>query len=330
MDQPTPMDVDSDFYGDESLVDNLKRKVETYDVRKWWERREASHDQPTACRTPTDIPHLCNPYAGLACAWQLTESNGAFLRRYPPASTVALPDNGWIWASNTYVKSQLKREDTSQQVLGSAGKSSEPDPDTLYKLKRLGEKCLESAAIALAECPEDPNVKVTEKMWSIGEAAKDKILELASKLGVTCGKWMLFYPSSKVDKIWGVIAKATVTDKLGIAATMGPCDGLLMPNHKPSNPSGEARSEYDEEPEMVPTEPAHIVCVYTANIDDFDDITRVARKLEDLEVVLDTIFYKPDVFTYLGISSGNPWCIKTSTHRWMLVTPRRPTSSLGG
>ncbi|KAM3498192.1 hypothetical protein MY10362_008478 [Beauveria mimosiformis] len=47
------------------------------------------------------------------------------------------------------------------------------------------------------------------------------------------------------------------------------------------------------------------------------DIGRVVQRLKELGLAdgkSKRIYYKPDVFTYLGISGGNPWGLKASIY----------------
>jgi len=89
------------------------------------------------------------------------------------------------------------------------------------------------------------------------------------------------------------VAKSTADNELGIAAKVAP------------------RSE-TEDPRKD-----RLVCVYTADFSNKADVGRVLQKLRELKLVevrVRPIYYKPDAYTYIGISSGNPWGIRASIY----------------
>lgn len=69
---------------------------------------------------------------------------------------------------------------------------------------------------------------------------------------------MIFAKPNEVDLIWGAIAKAVANNDLGIAAKVAPDEG---------DPSKD-----------------RLICVYTKDFTDIEDITRVAKKLKDIGV----------------------------------------------
>lgn len=120
---------------------------------------------------------------------------------------------------------------------------------------------------------------------------------------------MLFCYPSEVNDVWEVIAKAIMKDELGTAAKVAPDNG--------------------EERRM------RLICVYTKDFKDMEDVKRVAAKLKNLGVVGPKgIYYKcgkykpcmcllhieiadrPDIdaYTYLGLGSGNEYGIKASLY----------------
>lgn len=71
-----------------------------------------------------------------------------------------------------------------------------------------------------------------------------------------------------------------------------------------------------------------IVCVYTKDFRDEDDVLRVLRELEDLDLVREgrSIYYKSDAFTYLDLYSAtaNKYGLQASlyTSQKMLAAAR--------
>ena len=63
-----------------------------------------------------------------------------------------------------------------------------------------------------------------------------------------------------MDDAWSLIADATARNELGIGAKIATYDGH--------------NGEYDR-----------VICVYTANFNDLDDVTRVLKKLAEMSLV---------------------------------------------
>ncbi|POS80931.1 hypothetical protein DHEL01_v200698 [Diaporthe helianthi] len=126
------------------------------------------------------------------------------------------------------------------------------------------------------------------------EGCVNDILMLARVMKVRTGKWMLFIEPASVNEVWAIVAGATARNELGIAAK-------VAPREEPGSPR------------------ERLVCIYTYDFRDKDDIARVLHRLRQLELVRDRaggrpIYYKADAFTYLGIGSGNPWGLRASLY----------------
>jgi hypothetical protein len=133
---------------------------------------------------------------------------------------------------------------------------------------------------------------------------------------------MLFIPAVNVDRIWKIIAGATIAGDLGISAKVAPHDK-------------------DEDPQ---SRRARLICIYTKDFSDIEDVVRVRRELKKLGMVetREKIYYKPsklmsiclcdgagtkklvsgiltrrktDAYTYLDIKAGNPYGIKPWIYR---------------
>ncbi|KAI3319945.1 DUF1917-domain-containing protein [Xylariaceae sp. AK1471] len=285
---------ESDFYGDDDIVIELKRRVDHFDITQWWQEHEAL-ETPLKLQAkggPGDTSHLHNPYAGDKYAWQLTESVDAFLNRLPPATTEEAPGHSWIWICNPYIKRQPKSKAKNQRVRGGEDEVPEDEGADLVTLMQAGEERLDFASSFVNECRKSGQSKaiITRETRKAGMDAVKDILGLAKGLRVTCGKWMLFCTVFEVNEIWAIIAKATANNELGIAAKVAP------------------KSKVDQRTERL-------ICVYTADFSDKKDVTRVAERLKQLGLVKSKpLYYKPDAYTYLGIASGNPWEIRASIY----------------
>ncbi len=105
---------------------------------------------------------------------------------------------------------------------------------------------------------------------------------------VAVGKWLIRVPCEFVGYCWERVRDATEQGTLGIAAKVSTDWG-----HKndPAFPAGHK---------------VHVICVYTYNWQDRDDVLRVAKRLREIDAVRrQTLLYKPDAMTYAGIYSGN-------------------------
>ena len=91
------------------------------------------------------------------------------------------------------------------------------------------------------------------------------------------GKWLVFVPVSQVDEVWAKIKLATEEGKLGGASKVS--TGLSNPNAA--------------EPENK------VICVYTYDWTDEEDVTRVREELRNLGIT-HKIPYKSDEDTLQG------------------------------
>ncbi|KAI1371020.1 DUF1917-domain-containing protein [Hypoxylon crocopeplum] len=289
---------DSDFYGDDDIMADLKARVKEFDVGAWWGEYETLNTplklQARKKDLVTDISHLHNPYAGVQYAWQLTETIEDFLERVPPATTNGTLENPWIWVCNPYINRKKKSEANNQKIRGGEDEAPEDEGADLPSVVEGGMERLHFASEFIDVCKKSSNHPgiISRECRKAGvDAAKD-ILDLAKANHVRCGKWMLFCPVFQVNEIWETIAKATANNELGIAAKVAP------------------RSTDDRRTDRL-------ICVYTADFTDTKDVRRVAERLRQLGLVQakgKPLYYKPDVYTYLGIAHGNKWEIRASIY----------------
>jgi hypothetical protein len=104
----------------------------------------------------------------------------------------------------------------------------------------------------------------------------EAIDKLAVRTGILVGKWLVYRPRDEIDSAWLTIARATFNKKLGIGAKV-------------------STAERDKA--------RHVICIYTRNYLDLDDIKRIRSLLRDMGFT-ESLCYKPDIYTYLDIYSG--------------------------
>lgn len=73
-------------------------------------------------------------------------------------------------------------------------------------------------------------------------------------------KWMLFIEPAFVNDVWATVARATVKNELGIAAKVAP------------------REERGSKKERL-------ICIYTYDFSDKDDVGRVLARMKQLDLV---------------------------------------------
>jgi hypothetical protein len=204
-----------------------------------------------------------------------TEPVARFLSRLPPSTTQVASTRPWIWMHNPHISSS----------------DNEDIPTLLRKGRELLEE-YENESTALREAHDKSGAKttaaLTRKLNPLRRELEKNIFALAQETGVTHGKWMLFPKVDQVDQYWGAVVRAMEKGELGDVAKVAPDDG-----------SGQPR----------------LICVYTADFEDVEDVKRVVKKLVDIGLVEKgprPIYYKCDAYTHLDISSKNDYGLKAS------------------
>ncbi|KAK2613118.1 hypothetical protein N8I77_000047 [Diaporthe amygdali] len=258
---------ESEFYGSKQDVAHLHNRVDNFDVNKYWSRHGHAPDNDAM-----DIAHaIHNGYDGVASARQLTETVDQFLARLPPATTRVTLNCPWIYIWNPFVPS-----DCIYPVQGdgdTVGRDEATNVFTAHAQKRL------DVYRDFVEKNRTKTGRISAKIRQESKRFSGQVLELASQLGVTEGKWIIFPSPEHCNDVWAKVAHATASGELGIAAKISP----------------------REEPDRH-----RLVCVYTRDFNDTDDVARVLKRLKELDLVRQKqICYKTDAFAHLGINQDN-------------------------
>lgn len=135
---------------------------------------------------------------------------------------------------------------------------------------------------------EDPSFRLDSKQRMVltdGNTGKPLemnetlIDEIAEKMGLLSGKWLIFIQREYADELWNRIEELANEDKI-----WGAKISTLM---HPWASRGK-----------------HVVCVYTKNYLDKQDVMRAREILKEIGVE-SRLSYKPDIYTLLGIYSDN-------------------------
>ncbi|KAJ5046574.1 uncharacterized protein L3040_003813 [Drepanopeziza brunnea f. sp. 'multigermtubi'] len=287
---------ESDFYGDETTRNELEVRAMNFDADEWWAKRRPSlidiarENTEAAAKSEKKKALLYNPYAGFRCARQLEEKVENFLERLPPATTPVSEDFPWIYIANPYHKAEKGQ--------GGRKLADEEAPSTgdanWAEFVREGTRLLHQLTDLRHEVekqnPKKAKSTITTMIKDRKDSIVDKILDKAEELKCTSGKWMIFCEPKDVNLFWARVAEDTANANLGIAAKVTPDNG---------------RDRSDR-----------LICVYTKDFNNEEDISRVLYKLKELEVAGKgkQIFYKCDAYTYLGLTSTNEYGIKASMY----------------
>ncbi|KAK4179722.1 hypothetical protein QBC36DRAFT_375714 [Triangularia setosa] len=283
---------DSDFYGSPKTVSKLKSRVAAYNTLSYWNSQPARIKLITSRLTPSESASQSPPAAGRLhnayssiphAAYQLTESIPQFLARLPPATTNCRPGLEWIFIANPYL-------------------SPRPHSDHDRFMKAGGERLdLFKSFIdnTNAAYPSSPFVAKRHIAVARKEAMED-LKRLAVDCHKTSGKWMLFPDTAFVNEVWEKVVRAVAHNQLGTAAKVA----TRMPTGYDDG-HGEKNNR--------------LICVYTDNFTDKDDVARVLKRMKELELVKQgpgarLIYYKADAWTELGIYGENELGIKASMY----------------
>uniref|UniRef100_A0A3P9I1P0 Chromosome 11 open reading frame 68 n=1 Tax=Oryzias latipes TaxID=8090 RepID=A0A3P9I1P0_ORYLA len=121
-----------------------------------------------------------------------------------------------------------------------------------------------------------------EKLLASGRPVTfQTVKELALNHRVLSGKWLMHLDSGfKLDHAWECVARAIVEGKIWCAKV------------SPFDPTG--------------GDSRHVICVYNRDFTDEEDVMRLDSVIRSTGIKC-PLFYKPDVYTYLGIYRRNRW-----------------------
>ncbi|KAK3320079.1 hypothetical protein B0T19DRAFT_280299 [Cercophora scortea] len=276
-------DAESDFYGSEETIAALNFRLNSHTISSLWITHQASRSllpRPNdALPPPPGALHNHFPNAeDRLSARQLDETVDAFLARLPPATTDIAPGLDWIWIANPYIPPP---DPKSRPLVGAFNTRGRALLDSL------------TAFIAANSRPTDGKSPFVAQR-AIAKQREDTVQslhDLAVECNLLSGKWMLFPQPGDVDAVWARVARATANNELGQMAKVA------------------TRTANSAEPRLI--------CVYTKDYRDKEDVARVLRRLRELGLVRDgekRIYYKTDGWTNLGIYGGNDWNIKASLY----------------
>ncbi|KAL2815502.1 hypothetical protein BJX63DRAFT_160368 [Aspergillus granulosus] len=201
------------------------------------------------------------------------EPSSAFLARLPASTTRAENVGPWIYL---HTPSAYQRE------------------GDVPTLQRKGLEALYAYEAEEARLRQEndqkggSNIALSRKLSPLRRELETRLFALAQEMNVVTGKWLLFMTPDRVDLFWRAVVEGTLRGELGHAAKVAT-----------DADDGQGR--------------ARLICIYTKDYRDREDIKRVLMRLMELGLVRKgdmPIYYKCDVLTYLEIKSGNKYGLK--------------------
>lgn len=236
--------------GDEETRASLEQEVADFDPDSYWSTHHLSLSAIAAANiaAKTTVPKnkpLYNPYEGDPSGRQLAESIPDFLSRLPPLTTSTGKVGPWIWIANPYSAVRPLSQDLGAFTTAGTG-----------ILESLSAEIVAQETALVGR----PQSILNRKLTQLRKTATEHLLNAATKYGVTTGKWMLFPKPEDVNAVWQHVADATASGQLGSSAKVATDSGL---DH------GRAR----------------LVCVYTEDFSNDEDVKRVLKKLVEMGLV---------------------------------------------
>ena len=164
--------------------------------------------------------------------------------------------------------------DVSSNKMDTPKKQTDPINNSQFPISVKKHEIFRQKQFNLAKSYSDDNPSEITSIYWIYAIRENVEYPNPTKLS---GKWLLFVNIAKLDETWKVVKKATEEGKLGEfskTATAKPSPTATKPNTK-------------------------VICVYTNNFKDKEDVMRVRHELRNLGFVA-KISYKSDFATREG------------------------------
>jgi hypothetical protein len=281
--------------GDVEMKDAYDDRASEYDPVPYWMK---THQQsfstiayqnlhPSSTPNPKAIPkslpthRKCpHPHDGVESCWQLSEPISEFLERLPPSTTSADGQGPWIRVRNPHDPDP-----------GASSRNISAFVSHGTEILRRFENDKSDLEAEHAKTKSKSTASLTRTLYGLRQQLEKDIFAAARNDGVIVGKWMLFPTVDRVDEFWASVAEATAKGELGI-------ETKVATDAKEGGSGG-----------------TRLICIYTHDYEDKEDVRRVLLKLIDLGLLDEKgrpIYYKCDAFTYLEINSKNPYGLKAS------------------
>ena len=219
-----------------------------------------------------------------------------FLSRLPPSKTYANNyltddtgpdgDGSWIWIDNPHGGPFLGYGDE-----GAFTREGSAELMSFLNLKN-------DIRLELDKQGKNTSANLGRRLSKPREEMEQRLKKLARQYEVKSGKWMFFCLPNRVDSVWQRVCEGVLDGALGQTAKVA---------RRQPEIGGDEKTRAEQ-----------VICVYTRDFEDQQDVKRVLLGLRDLGLVRADdkrgIWYKCDAWTLVGINSGNDYGIKASTY----------------
>ncbi|KAJ5594175.1 uncharacterized protein N7459_000383 [Penicillium hispanicum] len=278
---------ESSFYGDDDEQARLEEQAAAYDPEPYW-----SEIHPRLLSTRQHELQAPPPSAKPSSDRAAAEQKGATAPTSLPTTKRGPKE------SISSFLSRLPPSKTPASLgpwIWAGGPSERPVEEDVPAFMRKGTDLLhafEEKSAELRAAHDKSGAKttagLTRKLNPLRRELEHNIFAVAREYGVTSGKWMLFPSASSVDSCWKTVVTALEKGDLGDLAKVATDDG---------------------------SDSVRLICIYTRDFADVEDVKRVLRGLVEVELVdgeARPIYYKCDAFTHLDIKSNNDYGLKAS------------------
>jgi hypothetical protein len=240
------MDSDSDFYGDEETITILTNRITTFDPDTWF----SSPSSQLSLFTPRSDPLEEPPASGRLHNRCASLPGARQLSESVSDFLTRLPPATTPWTPGfewLWIANPYIPPDDRPE-----------DHEVFISGGTIRLRLLSDFMQQAKKSGRSPFI-VNKEISKERTAAVQDLRDLAANSNVLSGKWMLFPEPGRVNEVWEAIAYATARNELGIVAkvdTKGPVE-----------------------------KKERLICVYTYDFRDKDDVARVLNRLRQLELV---------------------------------------------
>ncbi|KAF2687722.1 DUF1917-domain-containing protein [Lentithecium fluviatile CBS 122367] len=256
---------DSSFYGDEDLQARLSSLCDEYSPSAYWAKHKANvNDIIAEANATTSLPAPELFNLGQGQSnFWQLGETAADFVKRLPPLSTSRTICEWIWVQNPYPQGRDISASSETVEFMSRGQS-------------LLQRSLQIRNDIQAESASHAKATTSRTLNQESKRLQQRISDLAVETNVLTGKWMLFPELADLSRIWRLVVDGVINNRLGPAAKVAPDDG---------SPG------------------SRLICVYTKDFRDKDDVLRVLQELVTMGVAGTgrPIYYKSDPYTLLDI-----------------------------
>ncbi|PSR92325.1 hypothetical protein BD289DRAFT_428939 [Coniella lustricola] len=338
-----PMDIDSDFYGDEDDIRQMEDRLAAFDPASYWNKRYPAKSACSPSSSGCDGSFVKRePAAGAQSASlsRVVPTAPAALRHRTAALkatiTTTTPSLHNPYEGRTACAKQLNESiDTFLARLPPSRTNATDQIPWIY----IANPYIPRADRGSEEAPEEFGADVQKlveggalRLEMFGDMLREVHDKAAGSQPLPFGSTRKGPSRAAVSKELEIQKAGCVNDLLMLAKALKVRTGKWMlfipPEHVDDVWATVAlatiRNELGVAAKVAPRDARipgkeHLICIYTYDFSDREDVARVLSRLKEFGLVRTgpgqkQIYYKADAYTYLGIASQNPWGLRASMY----------------